>query len=210
MPVIPTNCTDYDLVAIKEEACTQEAREVNIRAVGFYKLSTVLPNPLTEASIIALMAPTAPATVGMVVSNELVNVTLSDPTIVDRKLSDSRPAQKVIESREISFQDRIKVEVTESSSTIFKDYEFWKDKKEHSTTLGIVLILSDGRIVVPREKNSNAGMAFSFNVFLNYEAQTNGGAIEFKQASITFLGDPLDFVQPDINLNDIPEVAGLW
>ena len=221
MPVIPTDCTNYDLEEVKNDACEQEAREVNIRSIGFYKASAVLPNPLTKAAIIALMnpapipgegpedEPTIPKK-GLVFSNELVNVTLGEPNLVQRKLSDSRPAQEVVESREITFQDRLKVNKTVGEQTEFLDYKFWKDKRDHATTLNYVFALSDGRIVVPREKNSNAGMAASFNVFLNYEAQNNGGAIEFKQGKITFLGDPLDFVQPDINLNDIEEVAGLW
>jgi hypothetical protein len=208
--ITPTDCTDFDLQE-KESDCVLEEREVNPRSVGFYKASTVLPQPLTEAALKELIAPTDPATKpGLVFSNELANVTFSDPTTSERKLSDSRPPTEIIESRELTFQDRIGVTVNEASKTIFKDYEFWKDKKEHATVLNYVIAMSDGRLVVPRQKNSAAGMPATFNVFLNYEAKTQGGAFEFKQGKIKFLGDPLDFVQPDINLNDIPEIAGKW
>lgn len=206
----PSNCDDFDLIE-NENDCVLEEREANVRSVGFYKSSTVLPNPLTEAAIKELIAPTDPATKpGLVFSNELANVTLGDPQEAERKISDSRPPTTVIESREITFQDRIGVNVTESSKIIFKDYEFWKDKKEHSTVLNYVFAMSDGRLIVPRAPNSNAGMPASFNVFLNFEAKNQGGAYEFKQAKIKFLGDPFDFVQPDINLNDIPEIKGKW
>ncbi|MDV7696294.1 hypothetical protein N6B72_05110 [Chryseobacterium soli] len=206
-----TDCTDFNLVE-NERDCVQEEREANIRSIGFYKSSTVLPNPLTEAAIKELVAPLDPTATppGLVFSNELANVTLADPQVAERKLSDSRPPVETIESRELTFQDRIGVNVTEASKVIFKDYEFWKDKKEHQTILNYVLVMSDGRLIVPRQKNSNAGMPASFNVFLNFEAKNQGGAYEFKQGKLKFLGDPLDFVQPDINLNDIPEIKGKW
>lgn len=208
--ITPTDCLDHDLVE-KDSLCEFEEREANVRSVGFYKSSTILPQPLTAAALKELIAPTDPATKpALVFSNELANVTFSDPTFSERKLSDSRPPAEVIESRELTFQDRIGVTVNEASKTIFKDYEFWKDKKEHATLLNYVIAMSDGRLVVPRKKNSAAGMPATFNVFLNYEAKTQGGAFEFKQGKIKFLGDPLDFVQPDINLNDIPEIAGKW
>jgi hypothetical protein len=206
----PTDCLDFDLVE-KESNCVQKEREVNIRAIGFYKASTVLPFPLTNDSVKELVVPTDPATKpGLVFSNELANVTLADPQVAERKLSDSRPPVESVESRELTFQDRIAVNVTEVSKVIFKDYEFWKDKKEHQTVLNYVLVMSDGRLIVPRQPNSNAGMPASFSIFLNLEAKNQGGAYEFKQGKLKFLGDPLDFVQPDINLNDIPEIAGKW
>lgn len=206
-----TDCVDFDLVE-KDSNCQLEEREVNIRSIGFYKSSTVLPNPLTEAAIKELIAPLDPTTTkpGLVFSNELASVTLGDPQIAERKISDSRPPTEAVESREITFQDKIAVNVTEASKLIFKDYEFWKDKKEHSTVLNYVIAMSDGRLIVPREKNSNAGMPASFSMFLNFEAKNQGGAYEFKQGKIKFLGDPVDFIQPDINLNDIPEIKGKW
>ena len=209
--ITPTDCTDFDLQE-KESNCELEERDVNIRSIGFYKASTVLPDPLTEAALKELIVPTDPATTkpGLVFSNELANVTLADPQVTERKLSDSRPPAEFVESREITFQDRIAVTITEASKTVFKDYEFWKDKRDHSTLLNYVLVMSDGRIIVPRQKNSAAGMPATFSVFLNYEAKTQGGAFEFKQGKIKFLGDPLDFVQPNINLNDIPEIKGKW
>ncbi|ROI05455.1 hypothetical protein EGI16_03450 [Chryseobacterium sp. G0240] len=211
MAITPSNCQDFDLVP-KESDCTIEEREVNIRSIGFYKSSTVLPYPLTAAALKELIAPADPATTkpGLVFSNELANVTFADPQVAERKVSDSRPPIEAIESREVTFQDRIAVNVTEASKIIFKDYEFWKDKKEHSTVLNYVFAMSDGRLIVPRQQNSLAGMSASFSMFLNFEAKNQGGAYEFKQGKIKFLGDPLDFVQPDINLNDIPEIKGMW
>ena len=210
MSLCPTQCAVFDLIEIKEESCKLEQRKANVRALGFYKCDTQLPNPLTEASLIALLAPASPAKPGAVISNELANVQIGEPQFTQVKISDSRPEIEEIESREITFQDRIKVDVTVLTSTVFKDYEFWKDKKEHSTMLNYFLVMSDGRVIVPRTENGNSGMAASFGVFLNYETQQGGGGVEFKQGKIKFLGDPFDFVQPDINLNDIPELAGKW
>lgn len=212
MSLVPTNCTDFDLVETKNDVCELEVREVNIKSIGFYKASTILPNPLTEAAITELIAPTDPQTTkpGLVFSNELANVTLGEPQISERKLSDSRPPMEFIESREVDFEDRIAVNLTQEAKVVFQDYQFWKDKRDHSTVLNVVFALSDGRLIVPRAKNSNGGMPQTFNVFLNYEAQTQGGAVEFKKGKVKFLGDPFDFVQPDINLFEIPAIQGKW
>ena len=210
MSLCPTDCTDFDQVEIKNDACELGVRKANLRAIGFYKCDTVIPNPLTEASLTALLAPTAPALPGAVISNELANVQIGEPQMTQTKISDSRPELEVIESREITFQDRIKVDVTVLSQTVFKDYDFWRDKKEHATRLNYFLVMSDGRVIVPREDNSNNGMAASFGVFLNYETQQGGGGIEFKQGKLKFLGDPFDMSQSTVNLNNIPALAGKW
>lgn len=211
MSICPNQCADFSMIEIKDNACEQNYREATIRSIGFYKCDTVLPNPLTAEAIKELIKPTSPsAKVGLVFSNELVNVQVGEPQTEEVKLSDSRPAKEEVVSREITFQDKIAVNIERGGKDVFADYEFWKDKKEHSTRLNYVFALSDGRIIIPRQKNSNAGMPATLNVSLNFEQKSQGGAIEVKQGKIKFLGDPFDFVQPDINLNDIPEIAGKW
>lgn len=211
MSLCPNQCANFDLIEIKDNACEQNYREATIRAIGFYKCDTILPNPLTKEAIKELIMPTSPsAKMGLVFSNELVNVQVGEPQTEEVKLSDSRPAKEEVVSREITFQDKIAVNLEKGGKDVFADYEFWKDKKEHSTRLHYVFALSDGRVIIPRQKNSNAGMPATLNVSLNFEQKSQGGAIEVKQGKIKFLGDPFDFVQPDINLNDIPEIAGKW
>lgn len=212
MALCPEQCADFEIVEIKSSSCKLEYRKTNIRAVGFYKCDVVLPKPLTCANITPLMAPTDPATpTALVFSNELVNVAIGEPVTEERKMSDSRPPENEVVEREITFEDRIKVDVNAAgASAPFADYDFWKDKKEHRYQLNFLFVMANGDLIVPREPDSNQGLSASFDVFINYETLARGGAIEFKRGSLRFQGDPLAFNKPEMNLNDCPAVAGLW
>ena len=208
MGLCPNQCADFNIVEIKAASCKLVYRKMNIKAIGFYKCNVVLPSPLTCANLEPLMTG---ANKALVFSNELVNVSVGEPQVETRKLSDCRPEEEEIVEREITFQDRIKVDVDAlGNNSPFADYAFWKDKKDHSAQLNFCFVMCDGSLIVPREKNSLNGLSATFSVFLNYEALSKGGAIEFKQGKLKFLGDPLDFIVPDLNLNDCPALAGLW
>lgn len=208
MGLCPSQCADFDLVEIKAASCKLAYRKMNIKAIGFYKCDVVLPSPLTCVNLEPLMTGTEKS---LVFSNELVNVTIGEPEVETRKISDCRPEEEEIVAREVSFQDRIKVDVTAlGAASPFADYAFWKDKKDHSAQLNFVFVMCDGSLIVPREKGSLNGLSATFSMFLNYEALTKGGAIEFKQGKLKFDGDPLDFIIPELNLNDCPALAGLW
>lgn len=215
MALCPTACADFELVEIKSAACTLSYRKTNIRAIGFYKCDLSLPTPLTCMNLAPLMlgdpdADPDPIPKSLVFSSELVNVTINEPEFEDRKLSDCRPAEREIVAREITFQDRIKVDVdTAGAAAPFQDYVFWKDKRDHRYELNYVFVMCNGDLLVPRDANGD-GIPGTFDVYINFETLTNGGAIEFKQGSIRFLDDPLNFFKPELNLSDCPEVAGLW
>ena len=53
-------------------------------------------------------------------------------------------------------------------------------------------------------------MSVTFSMFINFEDKTEGGKIEFKQGKIKFLGDPFDFVVPNLNLSDCANLNVLW
>lgn len=204
----PAQCADFDIVEIKSASCALVYRKTNIKAVGFYKCSVVLPSPLTCANLEPLMTGASKA---LVFSNELVNVQIGEPTIETRKLSDCRPEMEEIVERDITFQDRIKVDVDSlGAATPFNDYRFWKNKVSHSAQLNFCFVMCNGNLIVPREPHSLNGLSAAFTIHLNYEVLSKGGAIEFKQGKLKFLGDPLDFIIPELNLNDCPILAGLW
>lgn len=206
--VCPTNCTDFDNTPILSAQCLKELREWNVKAIGFYKCDVVLPSELTCANLEPLMTGNNPS---LVFSGALANVTLSEPTTASRKLDDCTPDIEVIESREITFQDRIKVDINQAGdASPFYDYQFWKNKKEHQARLNYVIVMCDGSLIVPRNKNSLHGMSATFSMFINFEDKTEGGKIEFKQGKIKFLGDPFDFVVPNLNLSDCANLNGLW
>ncbi|MEG0697577.1 MAG: hypothetical protein RR447_10605, partial [Algoriella sp.] len=201
-----TACADFQLVDVKAVACRIEYRKVNIRCLAFYKCDVKLPQPLTSTALEALVTAGA-----IVFSNELVNVTVADPTYEERKLSDSRPAEQEIVERQITFEDRIKVEIPDGASkNLFVDYDFWQDKLEHKSQLNYAFVMNNGDLVAPVD-DYGIGLPATFQMHRNFENLSKGGAIEIKAGTLTFQGDPLAMkYKPIINLNEVAALAGKW
>ena len=206
MAICPTACADFDLVEVKSAACKIDYRKVNIRCIGFYKCDVKLPTPMTAVALEALVTDGA-----LVFSNELVNVTVADPTYEERKLSDSRPAEQEIVERQITFEDRIKVEIPEGATkNLFVDYDFWQNKLDHRNQLNYLFVMANGDLVSPVDDNG-VGLPATFQMHRNFENLTRGGAIEIKAGTLTFQGDPFSMkYKPVINLNTIPALNGKW
>ena len=205
MSLCPAECADFTMVEVHQASCEMTYRKINIRSIGFYKCDTALPSPMTAVALAALYTAGA-----IVFSNELVNVQVGEPTYEERKLSDCRPAYEELVEREITFEDRIKVEITTPTPNVFLDYDFWQDKIEHQAQLNYVFVMCNGDLVAPVDENG-FGLPATFRMNLSYESLSRGGAIEFKAGSLKFLGDPLAMkYKPVINLNTVPELEGKW
>ncbi len=206
----PAQCaTGFDLEPIKPSGCDLVERKDCVRSVGFYKCDTALPNPLTALNIVPLMAPEEGAA-SLVFSNPLSEVVFADPVVATRQVADCMPENEYIVSRDITFKDKIAVDVDpEALPTPFQDYAFWKNKIDNTARMNVVIAFCSGRLVVPRELNSNIGMAVTLSGFINYE-KADLVCYEFKQLKLKFLGDPIAFDKGDLNLNEVEEIAGLW
>jgi hypothetical protein len=146
----------------------------------------------------------------LVFSNPLSEVVFADPVVATRQIADCMPQNEFIVSREMTFKDKISVDVdAENVAAPFLDYDFWKNKSTNSARLNVVIAFCSGRLVVPREPGTNIGMATAFSIFVNYE-KADQVCYEFKQGKINFLGDPIAFDKGDLNLNTVAAVAGLW
>lgn len=176
-------------------------RKRNIARIGFFPCVTDLPAPFTCVAIEQLVTDNA-----LVFSSELVNVEVGDPVTEEVTISDCRPAQRIVVSRSITFQDRIAIEVAAGGSPSapanpFYDYDFWKDKKAKKATMRYMLVFCDGSVVVPRDE-FGLPMAAELDIFLSYERQGTGGnsyILEIKKGSLDFKGDPLDFNKAELD-----------
>lgn len=207
----PADCaTGFDLEPIKPSGCDLVERKDCVRSIGFYKCDTALPNPLTAINLAPLIAPVAPATASIVFSNPLSEVVFADPVVATRQVADCLPESEYIVSRELTFKDKIAVDVDPAAlPTPFQDYAFWKNKVDNTARLNVVIAFCSGRLVVPREPGTNIGMAVTLSGFINYE-KADQVCYEFKQMKLKFLGDPIAFDKGDINLNTVEEANGLW
>jgi hypothetical protein len=188
-----------------------QERKVWVKRLGFYKCDITIPEPYACADLEALMAPEAPGTPGLVFTNELQDAIWAEPTKVTREISDSRPEFEITASRDLDFKDRIAVDFdAQGAASPYADYTWWKNIRNLKTKLNILILWSNNKITVPRVEGSLEGLPNSFDIYLNYEKVQNGFIVEFKQGKARFLGEPLDFSIPGIDLSTCPALAGLY
>lgn len=199
MPLCPSACGDIELLS-NPASCITDVRLKTLSRIAFFPCNMSIPDPI-EGNIAPLFDDGT-----IVVTSELGGFTVNDPTTEDVAVSSCRPPKRVIQTREIVFQDRIKVALTSGSpatTNYYFDYDFWKDKLEHEFNLGMMWIYCDGDVMIPRDANGNI-LTFSLLGFINWQQPSNqGGAwVEFKQFSMIFQGDPFAFIAPDFNLEE--------
>lgn len=211
MSICNSNCTDFSLTPILSSSCDFKERKRSLKRLGLYKCDITIPDNYDCTTLAALMAPAANGTPGLVFTNELQDAAFAEPTKVTREISDSRPEFEITASRDLDFKDRIAVDLNAAgNASPYADYTWWKQIKNLRSRLNILFLWSDNTITVPRIEGSLEGLPNVFDIYLNYEKVQNGFIVEFKQGKAKFLGDPLDFNIPGINLSTCPELAGLY
>lgn len=211
MSICNSNCTNFDLTPILSSVCDIKERKRSLKRLGFYKCDITIPSNYDCAALAALMAPASPGTPGLVFSNELQDAAFAEPTKVTRELTDSRPEFEITASRDLTFKDRIAVDLDAAgNASPYTDYTWWKNIKNLSSRLNLLFLWSDNTITVPRIAGSLEGMPNVFDIYLNYEKVQNGFIVEFKQGKAKFLGDPLDFNAPGSDLSTCEALAGLY
>lgn len=198
MALCPTNCGSIELLGNPTGSCITDIRQNTLARVHFWPCDVTLPDPITGA-----IAPLY--TDGTIVrSSELGNFTINDPTTRDIIVSACRPARRIVDTREIVFQDRISISAEVGSpitTNAYWDYEFWKDKLQYEFRLNTMWEFCSGDVVIPKDKDGNP-LAVSMMGFLNWEQPTTAGGawVEFKQFSFIYQGDPFFFEAPDFNV----------
>lgn len=199
MAVCPSSCAT-DLISNPDGNCILSVRKKTLSRISFLDCSVDIPDPITDENIAALYTDGS-----IVLSSELSNVLLTDPTYEDVPISDCRPNLQLLVGREMTFEDRIAIEVTEGSPAAlnkYKDYDFWQDKLDNQTKLNYILHYCDGDSVVARDALGNL-LTARITGYLNWQKPaTNGsGNVEFKRISVLFNNDPLAmYNKPEFNL----------
>lgn len=193
--ICPTSCTT-DLVGNPPEVCTPVIRQKTLSRLVFFSCGIELPDPITNENIKPFFDDGS-----MVISSELAEIIPGAPTYEEIRVSDCRPAQRVVATREITFRDLVAITGnigSPATETSFFDYAFWKDKVDNQNRLRYGWAYCNGDVVLARNEDGSF-MTADLTMFLDYIRPANGGSsTEFKSGSIRFQGDP-------INLNNTPE-----
>src|SRR5690606_7075680 len=190
-------CGDITLLGNPKQDCSTSIRYTNLDRIWFYGCDIDLPNPITNIGMKDLYDNGL-----LVASSPLANITLGDPIIDEIQISDCAPTKKLIVGRQITAEDRVKIELTThspSSESPFFDHIFWEDKMEQEFQLRAMLSYCYGDVIIPVDKDGNP-LTLSVLAFLNYQRpSTNSGKfVEFKSLSFDFNGDPLGLhIEPE-------------
>lgn len=184
-----------DLIGNPEGDCVLTPRYKTPSRVSFFTCATDLPDPISDAAMLALYEDGS-----IVLSSELANIVFAEPQYEDVLLSDCQVPQRIVASREMTFEDRIAI-TSGSPANPYFDYSFWKDKLNNQTKLNYIIHYCDGDSVIARDASGNL-LTASITVYLDRQKLTNSPkSVEFKRGSIVFQGDPLDLGNvPEFNL----------
>jgi hypothetical protein len=194
----PVACDDVEIIGNPESSCDISLRRKTPSRLFFYKCSTALPSPVTGTAMAALFSAG-----DVVASMELANLVINDPTTEDVLFSDCQPPLKVINTREITFEDRNAVKYGTSIIHDYWDYNFWNNKNNIQQQLRYMIGYCDGDVVIPRDPITGQPLTATMLVFLSWQkaSQAGGSSIEFKKGAITFQGDPFNLTHAEPAFN---------
>lgn len=194
MSLCPTSCTPEDLLANPTGSCSTNFRRTTPSRIFFYTCQTPLPNPITNAAMLALFNSGA-----IVASVELANIVFEQPTFESLQISDCRPPSQIVATRTITFEDRTAIEDNTNSPSSFNsyaDYDFWLDKINNTENLNYMISYCNGDVKIPE------GTFATLSGFIDYikATQAGGASTETKKFTLTFQGDPIGFdIKPSFN-----------
>ena len=189
MGICAINCGDNTIIANPQATCSSDLRKTTPSRMFFFLCNVTLPNPITNINIKALFD-----SGDIVASMPLSNIVWNDPTYEDVQKDDCTPPDRIVVSREMTFEDKYGVIDTASpSSGEYLDYDFWQDKIDKTQRLYYMIGYCGGDVKIGYNTDGTL-MNASLTLSLNYQKpQTAGNAsIEFKKGSFVFAGDPLN------------------
>lgn len=200
MALCPASCQDITVIG-NPVNCVPTLRLKTPSRVLFFNICDTLPDPITNGNIAPLFEDGT-----IVASSELANVVFNDPTYEDVVISDCTVPLQILVSRELTFEDRVAIDATETSPyfTAYFNYDFWQDKKDKQTKLGYMIMYCDGDVKVARDEDGTLLTARVTSV-VQYQKPSGGSgkSVEFIQVIILFNGDPINLtVKPEFNVYD--------
>lgn len=200
MAICPSNCTT-DIVGNPPEVCKPVIRQRSLSRLIMFPCNIELPDPITNENIKPFFDDGS-----IVFSSELAEIIPGAPTFEEIRVSDCRPPERRVATREITFRDLVAVTGNAGSpatETSFFDFYFWKDKVDSQNRLRYGWAYCNGDVVLAKNEDGSF-MTADLTVFLDYIRPAAGGTnTEFKSGSIRFQGDPLNLNnEPSFNLID--------
>jgi hypothetical protein len=192
----PTNCTPDDLLGLLTPNCNTGFRRTTPSRIFLRNCDIDLPTGSQSAIDAAMLAL---FNAGSIVSTmELANVVFEDPTYEELQLNDCSPAQQLIATRALTFEDRNAIDISGVSpyvANLYYDYDLWANWLSNQNRIRFMLAYCNGDV-------KSIEFVGTMRAFIDYiKPQTAGGkSTETKKVRLLFNGDPIGFdVKPFFN-----------
>lgn len=144
----------------------------------------------------------AAVTAGLLTATPLLGqVAWGEPTTTTKKTIDCKPAKVITTGRELTARDyaAINVNPTTQASQPYFDYDFYKNQVSNGKIAVRGYTTCDGEIRLFLDENGNF-MSNTLNVYLADDTDVENQCIEYKNISLTFVGDPRKFNAPYLDI----------
>ena len=132
---------------------------------------------------------------------ELADVAWSDPNTTTKNYkARCRPASTIATSRVLTAKDFTATDKNAAgTSSPYEDRLFWQNKLQAKSTAIRGFITCDGKIYLFLNKNGTFA-SYSAHFFTGYDTEVDGKNVEFKNLSLTFSGDPVNYTLPYLDI----------
>ena len=141
---------------------------------------------------------------------EIADLQWADPTTTTKQYRGRcRPAETIKTSRALTGRDFMATDVNSSgTATPYADRLFFKNLIQNKAVAIRGYVTCDGKIYLFLNKNGTF-MQYSALFWTGYDTDVDGQSVEFKNYSITFMGDPVDYTTPYLDIVEAGATANL-
>lgn len=132
---------------------------------------------------------------------ELAEMAWADPTTAQKKYkAGCRPPVTKNVSRVLTGKDFNATNVNSAGTAVpYEDRIFWQNIIQNKGTAIRGYVTCDGKIYLFLNKNGTFSK-YSVHFFTGFDAEIEGESVEYKNYAITFMGDPVNYTTPYLDI----------
>lgn len=183
--------------------------EVPVRLI-LAKCDFDFPTGAYDASALATAIEAAFTAGELTATPELADLQWADPATTTKQYRGRcRPASTINVSRQLTGKDFIATDVDSAgTASPYEDREFFKNIVKNKGVAIRGYVTCDGKIYLFLNANGTF-MQYSASFWTGFDTDVDGQSVEFKNYALTFMGDPVDWTTPYLDIVAAGGTAGL-
>jgi len=196
------NATCVGMITLpKTDQCEVYQRsEVPVRLL-LAKCDFDFPTGAYDADALAIAVAAAITAGDITATPELADLQWADPTSTTKQYKGTcRPPATINVSRQLTGKDFNAFDVDSAGAAApYEDREFFKNIVKNKAVAIRGYVTCDGKVYLFLNTNGTF-MQYSVQFFTGFDTEVDGQRVEFKNYSITFMGDPVDWTLPYLDI----------